>query len=300
MYLHKEEFFRDIIMDVSNRSGITQDIVEKDYYITILLRELVKMNPGIVFKGGTSLSKAHHVIDRFSEDVDITFTEHIGVSKRKKLKYEVIGKISEEIGLPIKNWDKTESNKDYNHYDFSYESVSELLNPVPPTVILETALMSYAFPTEEKQITSIIYDYLYESDIELLEQYDLVPFTMKVQSIDRTLVDKMFAVCDYYLLKRARRNSRHLYDIFKLHPYISEDESFLSLVKEVRKHRSRMDIEIAPSARDEVDVLEIAEELCNNDFYKDDYENRTKGLISDDVPYEEVRDFYRQLMERLF
>ena len=61
-----------------------------------------------------------------------------------------------------------------------------------------------------------------------------------------------------------------------------------------------MDIEIAPSARDEVDVLEIAEELCNNDFYKDDYENRTKGLISDDVSYEEVRDFFRQLMERVF
>lgn len=35
MYLHKEEFFKDIVMDVSNRSGITEDIVEKDYYATL-------------------------------------------------------------------------------------------------------------------------------------------------------------------------------------------------------------------------------------------------------------------------
>lgn len=38
-----------------------------------------------MFKGGTSLSKAFHVIDRFSEDIDITFTEHLGESRRKKL-----------------------------------------------------------------------------------------------------------------------------------------------------------------------------------------------------------------------
>lgn len=155
MYLHKEEFFRDIVMDVSNRSGITEDIVEKDYYITLILKELVGRTSKVVFKGGTSLSKAHHVIDRFSEDVDITFTEHIGAARRKKLKYNIIGTISEEIGLPILNWDKIESDKEYNHYDFGYDSVSVIQNPVPPTVILETALMSYAFPTEEKEITRI-------------------------------------------------------------------------------------------------------------------------------------------------
>ena len=37
----------------------------------------------IIFKGGTSLSKAYGVIDRFSEDIDITFKEHLGESRRK-------------------------------------------------------------------------------------------------------------------------------------------------------------------------------------------------------------------------
>ncbi len=300
MYLHKEEFFKDIVMDVSNRSGITEDIVEKDYYITLILRELAKRDAETVFKGGTSLSKAHHIIDRSSEDVDITFTDYIGSARRKKLKYDIIGKISEEIELPILNWDKTQSDKEYNHYDFGYESISEIQNPVPPTVILETALMSYAFPTEEKEITSIIYDHLWESDKEILEQYDLLPFSMKVQSVNRTLVDKMFAVCDYYMLHKAQRNSRHLYDIYKLYPYVAEDDGLYDLVEEVRLHRSKMNIKVAPAARDDVDIIEIVRKLCEEDFYKDDYENRTKGLISDNLSYDEVIGFYRQLAERIF
>ncbi len=300
MYLHKEIFFNDILMDVSNRSGMPEDIVEKDYYVTLILRELSRLNFDIVFKGGTSLSKAHHVIDRFSEDIDITFTKHIGSAQRKKLKYDVIGKISEELDLPILNWDKIESDKDYNHYDFKYESVAEVENPLPPTVILETALMSYAFPTEEKQITSIIYDYLFETDIELLKKYDMVPFTMKVQSLDRTFIDKMFAVCDYYMLRKSRRNSRHLYDIFKIHPYITENEDFYSLIQEVREHRMKIDEKVTPSARNQVDISKVACELCDKDFFKDDYENRTMGLISDNVSYEEVIDFYRSLMTRIF
>ena len=300
MYLHKEEFFKDIVMDVSNRSGMTEDIVEKDYYITLILRELAGRNDDIVFKGGTSLSKAHHIIDRFSEDVDITFTEHIGSARRKKLKYDIIGKISEEIELPILNWDKIESDKEYNHYDFGYESISEIQNPIPPTVILETALMSYAFPTEEKEITSIIYDNLLESDKEILEQYDLLPFSMKVQSLNRTLIDKMFALCDYYMLDKARRNSRHLYDVYKLYPYVTEDNEFYNLFQEVRFHRSKMDIKVAPAAREDVDILGVVRKLCDEDFYKDDYENRTKGLISDNLSYDEVILFFKQLMERVF
>lgn len=67
MYLHKDdkELLRDIIVTVSERTGIDESIVEKDYYVTMILKELVQRNPNVVFKGGTSLSKAYHVIDRF-------------------------------------------------------------------------------------------------------------------------------------------------------------------------------------------------------------------------------------------
>ena len=51
---------------------MSQAIIEKDYYVTLVLRELAKQVPNLLFKGGTSLSKCYKIIDRFSEDIDIT------------------------------------------------------------------------------------------------------------------------------------------------------------------------------------------------------------------------------------
>ena len=89
MYLHKDdkELLRDIIVTVSERMGIDESIVEKDYYVTMILKELVQRNTNVVFKGGTSLSKAYHVIDRFSEDIDITFEEYLGEERKSNISY---------------------------------------------------------------------------------------------------------------------------------------------------------------------------------------------------------------------
>lgn len=86
MYLHNDkELFNEVITEVNAKTGISQSIIEKDYYVTMILKLLAMSTPEIVFKGGTSLSKCFHLIDRFSEDIDITFSEHIGESRRKNL-----------------------------------------------------------------------------------------------------------------------------------------------------------------------------------------------------------------------
>ena len=50
------------------------------------------------------------------------------------------------------------------------------------------------------------------------EEFSLIPFSMKIQGIDRTLADKIFAICDYYLQGKEQKHSRHIYDIYKLLP----------------------------------------------------------------------------------
>ena len=107
MYLHKEnrELFRDAILLTSQKLEVSEDIVEKDYYVTMILKKLSVSQYPVVFKGGTSLSKAFHVIDRFSEDIDITFTEHLGEAKRKKLKYDILESIADELDLEIPDED---------------------------------------------------------------------------------------------------------------------------------------------------------------------------------------------------
>ena len=302
MYLHKEnkELLRDIIVTVSERTGIDETIVEKDYYVTVILKELSQRHPKVVFKGGTSLSKAYHVINRFSEDIDITFEEHLGEARRKKIKYQLLQPISEDLGLSVDNWNFIESDKDYNHYDFLYESVcQENKRGLRPYIKLETALMSYSYPTDEREITSIIYDCLADEESEILKDYGLTPFRMKTQALSRTIIDKIFAICDYYMAGKATRNSRHLYDIFKLKDYIVVDDDFKKLFENVRKHRAGMNIIVAPAARDDVDLLKVAEELVQNDFYANDYANSTMKLISDDVLYETAKQNYIDLVRSI-
>ena len=289
MYLHRDrETFRDIVEQAADSSGRTPAIVEKDYYVTLILKLLSEQLDKCVFKGGTSLSKGFHVVDRFSEDIDITFNEHIGESRRKKLKNVVLKGISEELGMPVANWEDIQSDRDYNAYLFSYESVFGLWDDrLPQYVKLETALGSYSFPTQVVEIRNYIGDYLEgRGRTDLAEQFSLGRFSMNLQSLERTYIDKVFALCDYYLQGRSKRCSRHLYDIYKLTPLIKFDDGFAVLIGEVREHRSRM--QVCPSAKDAVDVSAVIMEFCDNSFYREDYQDITSYFAADAVPYDEA------------
>lgn len=289
MYLHRDrETFRDIVGQAADSSGRTPAVVEKDYYVTLILKLLSEQLDKCVFKGGTSLSKGFHVVDRFSEDIDITFNEHIGESRRKKLKNVVLKGISEELGMPVANWEDIQSDRDYNAYLFSYESVFGLWDDrLPQYVKLETALGSYSFPTQVVEIRNYIGDYLEgRGRTDLAEQFSLGRFSMNLQSLERTYIDTVFALCDYYLQGRSKRCSRHLYDIYKLTPLIKFDDGFAVLIGEVREHRSRM--QVCPSAKDAVDVSAVIMEFCDNSFYREDYQAITSYFAADAVPYDEA------------
>lgn len=75
MKLHEDKFaFLNIINLIHEASSIRADILEKDYYVTLLLRELAgkQVTLPAYFKGGTALYKAQKSIRRFSEDIDLT------------------------------------------------------------------------------------------------------------------------------------------------------------------------------------------------------------------------------------
>jgi hypothetical protein len=70
-YLHNHPQFADLIRIVALQQGIDPSLVEKDYWIMHCLYGLQKLNMKFELKGGTSLSKGHKIIGRFSEDIDI-------------------------------------------------------------------------------------------------------------------------------------------------------------------------------------------------------------------------------------
>ena len=125
--------------------------------------------------------------------------------------------------------------------------------------------------------------------------HSLNPFEMKVQGIDRTLADKVFAVCDYYLQGKVAKHSRHLYDIYKLLPLVPQDENFRELVKEVRAVRAQS--VICPSALPEANVPELLKKIIREKAYKQDYDNLTSQLLEKNVPYDTVIAALKQVAE---
>lgn len=300
MFLHEDrELFKEVIDAVSEHMAVSRETVEKDYYVTMILKLLAQTQEFCVFKGGTSLSKCFHVIERFSEDVDITFTEHLGEARRKKLKYKVLKPIADVLGLTIRNWDSIESDKNYNAYFFAYDPISEYCSDaIRPEVKLETALISYSFPTEMKPVSNLAYEYLKRENQDIVDKYELNPFEMRVQSLSRTFIDKIFALCDYYMQGKSKRYSRHLYDLYKLSPFVPVDDSLRQLKEEVRIHRQG--IPVCLSARAEINIREIVEEFCDNRFFEDDYHEITEYFISDPVSYENTIANLKEIVERLF
>src|SRR6202453_4527030 len=70
-YLHNHPDFPDLIRIVAREKSIDPALVEKDYWIMHCLFGLQKLGMKFELKAGTSLSKGFHIIDRFSEDIDI-------------------------------------------------------------------------------------------------------------------------------------------------------------------------------------------------------------------------------------
>lgn len=96
--------------------------------------------------------------------------------------------------------DEIKSRRDYNKYVIVYDTVLPMLNEaMQPEVLIETSYMAVSFPKVVLPVSNYIGEMMITEAPELIQTYVLEPFKMKVQGIDRTLADKVFAVCDYYL-----------------------------------------------------------------------------------------------------
>lgn len=296
MVLHNDKENFDIAIKAASRHfNVSPAIIEKDYYVTLVLSELAKQVPDLLFKGGTSLSKSHKIIDRFSEDIDITLdSNHQSQGKRKNLKYTII-EICNTLGLNLLNESETRSRRDYNCYKIDY-SASHSLPGLNPQLLVETVFIVKAFPDEIKQASSMIYDYLKAiGNEDAITQYQLQPFDIRVQTLNRTFVDKVFAICDYMLDSKTARQSRHIYDLSRLLTLVDLDDSLKTLIKEVREERKSG--AKCYSAQDGVSITLLLQKMIDTEFFKKDYEASTVKLLSKPVSYEEASAALKTIIE---
>ncbi|MCR4588774.1 MAG: nucleotidyl transferase AbiEii/AbiGii toxin family protein [Lachnospiraceae bacterium] len=289
MLLHKDrEQFEAVLNAVSDALKVPVSIVEKDYYVTMILKQLATKAPGCVFKGGTSLSKCHHAINRFSEDIDITFSDKLSQGERHKLKNEIIAGISKYLDLPIIDWDTTKSRRDYNCYTFKYSPTEKYMpESLNEGVKMEVVLGSIAFPTVMMEVDNYIYQVLKADNSDFITEYELEPFTMTLQNIERTFIDKVFALCDYYIKNNINKHSRHIYDLYMLLPKVTFNEIFKQLVEDVRTDRLKMP-KMCPAAEAGIDINEQLREIVDQRVYEKDYAEITAYFLQEKVDYDEA------------
>ncbi|MEG2273594.1 MAG: nucleotidyl transferase AbiEii/AbiGii toxin family protein, partial [Acinetobacter sp.] len=238
MYLHENKLdWNELTARTAQRYQLDQAFVIKDYFIYLALKEITSINNAIVFKGGTSLSKCYNAISRFSEDVDLGIeTEHATESQRKHIKAAVVEAV-DRMGLKIANKEETRSRREFNKYILPLPSTGKEIQGV--SIIIETAVMTPASPAVSKPVDSYIYRLCIEDGLtDIAEEYGLQPFFLMANSLERTFVDKVFALCDYYLSESIPpRQSRHIYDLYKLSTMITFNSELADLFRTVRKQR---------------------------------------------------------------
>lgn len=284
--LHNDrELFEQLILRTSESLGIKAEIIEKDYYVTLFLKELVSVSPDIIFKGGTSLSKCYHLIDRFSEDIDLNIETETkpSESRRKHLKSSIVSVI-DKLGFTLTNPENVKSRRDYNRYIIDYPSVLGA-SYLKEMLIVETAVYQRAYPTVRKTAGSLIYDYLSANGFDdFIRQYSLEPFELNVQSAERTMIDKLYALADYYLAGTTAEHSRHIYDIYKLLSVIEINDELKNLAASVADERRPHSRSL--SVQDGTDIKAVLREIVEKNIYESDYKTITESLLFEPVSYE--------------
>lgn len=127
MRLHQnKDDFMTLVSLVADYYGLQDYQVEKDYFVSVLLKELSEgSDVQLVFKGGTSLSKCYKVINRFSEDIDLalmTSDSVVSSGVRRIMKNFILTKI-EDSKMEIMNQDEIRSGRDFNTYKIKFEKL---------------------------------------------------------------------------------------------------------------------------------------------------------------------------------
>lgn len=253
-----------ILANVAEEKGIDDNAVEKDFWVSMVLKAIFGLpcSKGVVFKGGTSLSKGWNLIERFSEDCDLAidrgilgFGENLIKKERTKLRKESklfvdnilipeIEKALDALGLSghfkLVNLETKESDKDPVEFFIEYTSILPEKNPyIAERVKVEITCRSLIEPFEPVQMRSMIEDAYPD------EPFSGASFVVPTVLPGKTFLEKVFLLHEEFNRTGGGTNinrlTRHLYDIEKM-----MDKEFAikamndeSLYSHIVEHRSK-------------------------------------------------------------
>lgn len=239
--------------------------IEKDWWVTMVLKALFasEFAPHLSFKGGTSLSKCFHLINRFSEDIDIAVNrEFLGfsgelsktqVSDRlrrascsfvretltKELEKQLLALGIEKSEFEVKVNVTSVTTTDPEIIEVHYKSVLSDLSYVQNKVLVEVSGRSMNEPVEQVEICSMIAENLPNAS------YSDKPFGLTVVSSKRTFLEKACLLHEEFTQStrevRSHRMTRHIYDLERMMDTDVAKEALQDkeLYKAVIEHRKK-------------------------------------------------------------
>ncbi|MFZ3052466.1 MAG: nucleotidyl transferase AbiEii/AbiGii toxin family protein [Sulfuricurvum sp.] len=250
MTLHENpELFSELITLSADMLGMREIYIEKDYWLCMILRNLADSDPEIfnrvVFKGGTALSKAHKLIHRFSEDIDLVYIAE-GLSgnqiknKLKAVEYVLLPDILKVIEKHSQESKGSSLRKTVHRYP---RIVQGQFGDAVDALIVELNAFANPTPFSRKNISTYIVEFLVsKGSDELIQQYGLESFEVNVLETQRTLCEKISAVAraSYEGHDYLQAKIRHFYDIYWL---LKDPDTYQFLQSDAFREMMKMVIE---------------------------------------------------------
>lgn len=301
------EILEELILNINSRTGIRNDILEKDYYVCLILKDLASKQKKLqaYFKGGTAVYKILDHMNRFSEDIDLTVKVNENESnnsnktrlKKSSLGYDIDGLelMSEETV------DKKGSITSFYKYE-SLFSLNELFKS--ERIQIEATSFTVSEPVSTYIIEPLVYKYATDEEKSILkEKYNISEFEIEIIKLERIFIDKIFAVEFYYERKMYEDVSKHLYDISVM---IRNDD-----IKQLLRNKSELNKLIGYKRKEEKSRLggiSESKKIIDFDYMKielDDnlinaFNKMQRIYVLDDesiITFDEVKDTIKILLE---
>jgi hypothetical protein len=259
----------EVFAETADRKGLPEALIEKDFWVCWILKQLFSveaLSGRLLFKGGTSLSKIFHAINRFSEDIDLAvdyvplgFTgerdprrEDISKTRRANILDEMMAECQQYVGGEFlealragceeilgapETWSLGVSGQDPNVVRFQYPAASaKSVDYVAPQVVLELGTHAEFVPHDRFTIRSFVA----EEFPKLVPEGDVEVIALLAK---RTFWEKATILHAEYHRPPDRpipdRYSRHYYDVAMLAqgPIRAEALGDMELLAQVVRHK---------------------------------------------------------------
>ena len=318
---------RDIIDYVSDKTGLSRAVIEKDWWVTAVLRAIFSLpySESISFKGGTNLSKCWNLINRMSEDIDIAVDrEYLGfpgnLSKnqisdklrrascsfvRNTMIYDVESAlvnqgISSDL-IKVSVHETTVSTVDPETIYIAYKPIFEGNEYVLPQVKIEVSGRSMSEPVTKVYVRSYISENLPKITFEdnQVEVNAVIP--------QRTFLEKLFLLHEEFAKPsaeiRIERMSRHLYDVHRImqtgiaDKALADDNLYDSVIEHRRKFIGLKGFDYDTLKRQSVRIVPTGE---IRDRWEVDYKKTVMNMVMGPAPsFEEIISELEALNRRI-